>query len=412
MDTKSLQSRYPALLEYMKAIGYHHVTIARFHAEIKRIIRFASSPEVKSYDDFYEKMYGKSVFGVPAWKSREKKRLLNQIRLFDEENIFPDNTFYRVTSARSCYNQLLPEFKSIADYIGDVMAKRRLKPTTIATTKNCIGAFFLTICNNNKVSRIHEIDEDMVSRYFIRDNKLYLCSGSVCRIKRALLDASGHKYGAECARIAKFIPKTKRIQRMYPGLSEENKEKVEQYILDETNKLSNRDRAIMLLIYYTGLRSCDVANLKIDNLDWQRGLLLIEQQKTGAELKLKLEPIIGNAIYNYITTERHKVNIPNIFLAADHHHRAVKPGTIGAICTRVMTAAGIDVESCRTGTHVFRHKVATDLIETGINIPTISALLGHTKPQSVNHYVGSTYHRLKQCALSIEDYPIRKEGLS
>ena len=74
MDTKSLQSRYPALLEYMRAIGYHHVTIARFHAEIKRIIRFASSPEVESYDDFYEKMYGKSVFGVPAWKSREKKQ--------------------------------------------------------------------------------------------------------------------------------------------------------------------------------------------------------------------------------------------------------------------------------------------------------------------------------------------------
>lgn len=412
MDTKSLQSRYPALLEYMRAIGYHHVTIARFHAEIKRIIRFASSPEVKSYDDFYEKMYGKSVFGVSAWKSREKKRLLNQIRLFDEENIFPDNTFYRVTSARSCYNQLLPEFKSIADHIGDVMATRRLKPSTIATTKNCIGAFFLTICKNNKVSQIHEIDEDMVSRYFIRANKLYLCSGTVCKIKRALLDASGHKLGAECARIAKFIPKAKRIKRMYPGLSEENKEKVERYILDETNNLSYRDRAIMLLIYYTGLRSCDVANLKIDNLDWQRGLLRIDQQKTGAELKLKLEPIIGNALYNYITAERHKVNIPNIFLAADHHYRAVKPATIGAICTRVMTAAGIDVKSCRTGTHVFRHKVATDLIETGINIPTISALLGHTKPQSVNHYVGSTYHRLKQCALSIEDYPIRKEGLS
>lgn len=75
-----------------------------------------------------------------------------------------------------------------------------------------------------------------------------------------------------------------------------------------------------------------------------------------------------------------------------------------------MHKAGIRLKvSDRKGLHLFRHYVATSLLQAGVQQPVISSTLGHASPKSLNPYLNAEFKSLKECALSIENYPVRKE---
>lgn len=74
-----------------------------------------------------------------------------------------------------------------------------------------------------------------------------------------------------------------------------------------------------------------------------------------------------------------------------------------------MLAAGVRVNGERKGLHLLRHHLASSLLEKGVEIPVISAALGHTAIESTNIYLSTDMKHLKLCALSIMQYPIGKE---
>ena len=65
----------------------------------------------------------------------------------------------------------------------------------------------------------------------------------------------------------------------------------------------------------------------------------------------------------------------------------------------------------RIGTHLFRHNIASKLLENEIALPVISNILGHTSPRSVEPYLHTDFVHLKECSLSIDAFPIRREVL-
>jgi integrase len=102
------------------------------------------------------------------------------------------------------------------------------------------------------------------------------------------------------------------------------------YLLDEPNlatAFGKRDYAMMLLSAQTGLRACDVVNLKREDIDWRAGEIHIVQQKTGKPLSLPLEPESGNAIADYLLHARPKSDLPYIFLC---HTGILRPITTAA----------------------------------------------------------------------------------
>ena len=82
---------------------------------------------------------------------------------------------------------------------------------------------------------------------------------------------------------------------------------------------------------------------------------------------------------------------------------------LDAICSKVMCKAGIrQGKNERKSLHLFRHNVATTLLQGGVQQPVISATLGHASPDSLDRYLSAEFKRLKECSLSIEHFPIRK----
>jgi site-specific recombinase XerD len=75
-----------------------------------------------------------------------------------------------------------------------------------------------------------------------------------------------------------------------------------------------------------------------------------------------------------------------------------------------MKKAGIRIDKGnRRGFHLFRHHLATTLLENGIEQPVISSTLGHQSPNSLNSYLETDFLHLKECALSIDRFPVKKE---
>jgi len=77
-----------------------------------------------------------------------------------------------------------------------------------------------------------------------------------------------------------------------------------------------------------------------------------------------------------------------------------------------MDAAKIRLNSGdRRGFHLFRHHLAISLLENEVSQPVISQIMGHSSPVSVEAYLSADFRHLKDCALSIDCFPLRKEVL-
>lgn len=172
---------------------------------------------------------------------------------------------------------------------------------------------------------------------------------------------------------------------------------------------SKRDRAIVLITMYTGLRGYDIASLSINDINREYNELHIVQKKNGEELKLTILPCVSNPIYDYITNERPKHKNRFIFLTSDKDTRPITPQAVRLLAQKFFRIAGVRIDGGRKGLHLLRHYFATGLLNGGVPAPVISKVLGHKTPESLNAYVETDLTRLKACALSIENYQTGKD---
>ena len=97
---------------------------------------------------------------------------------------------------------------------------------------------------------------------------------------------------------------------------------------EEECGLSLLDKAIGRLLFFTGMRACDVAGMRLGSIDWNAEELSISQQKTDEPLVLPLTTAIGNSIYDYLVHERPKNDSDRLFLSSVFPHYPLEPGSI------------------------------------------------------------------------------------
>lgn len=228
-------------------------------------------------------------------------------------------------------------------------------------------------------------------------------------VKNALKINAPFYHSDTCLRIISYLPSFPQRKKNIQYLTKDETKRVKS-VLDNDTSLSLQDKAIGLLAYYTGLRSCDITALSLHDIDWEHDIIHIRQQKTGAPLVLPMRATVGNALFDYITKERPETIEKTIFLTVNAPYRRLHTSNLHAICVGIMKKAGIrNNAGDRRGFHLFRHHLATSLLENGIQQPVISSTLGHQSPDSLNPYLSSDFSHLKACALSIDCFPVEKK---
>jgi integrase len=80
---------------------------------------------------------------------------------------------------------------------------------------------------------------------------------------------------------------------------------------------------------------------------------------------------------------------------------------MGGVAARIMDAAGIRKRpGDRRGLHLFRHRLATALLENDVPRPVVSETLGHGSPGSLDAYLSADLVHLRECAISVEPFPV------
>ena len=146
-------------------------------------------------------------------------------------------------------------------------------------------------------------------------------------------------------------------------------------------------RAMVLTMYAAGLRVSEVARLRVDDIDSDRGQILVREAKGGKDRYVMLSPALLGALREYARTER-----PHhwLFPAGHRRDRPITARTIQRIVTQGARSAGIPR---RVTPHMLRHSFATHLLEAGTDIRYIQKLLGHSKISTTVIYTHVTKDR-------------------
>ena len=137
-----------------------------------------------------------------------------------------------------------------------------------------------------------------------------------------------------------------------------------------------RDYAIALCFLELGIRASEVKALLLDDIDWKNSTITIRASKTLNSRILPLPVRLGKALACYLKNGRPKTDSRNVFI----RHRAFKnnPSTINMVHNamhRAYKRAGL-ADQC-SGTHIFRHTLATVMHQKGATLKEVADILGH-----------------------------------
>jgi len=173
-------------------------------------------------------------------------------------------------------------------------------------------------------------------------------------------------------------------------------------ILKQIERESKRTKAIILLAMKLGLRDCDISSLTFQEIDWRNDTIRLVQKKTGNPLVLPLLPVIGNALMEYILTERPKRDdqYPYVFLRKQAPYNKI--GRAYGTCSKLLKKLGIQPENSQaTGVHTFRYTMVRRLLTAKTPHQVITDILGHASKESDKPYVSMEESMLRLCALDL-----------
>lgn len=167
---------------------------------------------------------------------------------------------------------------------------------------------------------------------------------------------------------------------------------------DMTTALGQRDHAIVLCLSELGLRGADVANLRIDDIDFTAGTLRLYQRKERQADVFPLTSRLFSTLRSYLQKFRPVCILSAVFVR--HHAPLGKPLTSVGICSVVLRLA--DKAGLRRrvrGSHVLRRSLASRMVNAGATLKQIADFLGHTSIDTTTLYAKVDLTTLSRVAL-------------
>ena len=150
---------------------------------------------------------------------------------------------------------------------------------------------------------------------------------------------------------------------------------------DRRRALGRRDHALIILLLRLGLRAGEVARLRLDDIDWRAGELVV-RGKGGREDRLPLPADVGEAIAGYLRRGRPASSRRELFLRARAPYEPIASATVRSTVRRVCRRAGI----AELGSHRLRHAAACEMVAAQVPLVWIGQVLRQRSLQSTAIY--------------------------
>jgi integrase/recombinase XerD len=189
-----------------------------------------------------------------------------------------------------------------------------------------------------------------------------------------------------------FLPYPRERHKL-PGIL--SKEEVERLINSSSSLFR---RALLMVLYGTGMRRSEVAHLKIGDVDSQRMIIRVVDGKGHKDRDLPLSPALLETLRAHWRWFKPRTWL---FPSRTHHdiEQAISDKTVWRACTDAAKQAGIRK---RVTPHTLRHSWATHLLEAGTDLRTIQLLLGHGDLETTARYLHLSQKHLQQISNPLE----------
>ena len=179
---------------------------------------------------------------------------------------------------------------------------------------------------------------------------------------------------------------------------------------DEVARLINaasnlKQRAMLMLLYGTGLRRREVAWLRVSDIDSSRMMIHVENGKGGRSRDVPFSPSLLETLRAYWRSARPKGYLfpTRFFVFNDKRDRRkeypTSDKTIWYTCQQAARTAGI---TKHVTPHTLRHSFATHLLEVGTDLRTIQFLLGHGDLRTTAKYLHLSERHLRSVPNPLE----------
>ena len=288
---------------------------------------------------------------------------------------------------------LVPKIDNLADqFINYLRVERGLADNTIQSYSRDLGRFFHFL-ESRPLSPL-KVSQDQIMEYVSIIGKI-LSARSVARNISSIktffrfLTAEG-KIKNSPARLIE----TPRLSRRLPGVL--NQQEVEQLISqpDSSNPLGQRDRAMLEILYATGLRVSELVSLKVLSINMEAGYV----RTLGKGSKERIVPMGDKALWavkEYLTGGRPQLTrrTNSAYLFLNSRGRPLTRQGFWKIIKKYGMEAGIKK---KITPHSIRHSFASHLLEAGADLRAVQVMLGHADISTTQIYTHVTRKRLKE----------------
>jgi site-specific recombinase XerD len=153
-----------------------------------------------------------------------------------------------------------------------------------------------------------------------------------------------------------------------------------------------RDRLLLALLAYGGLRRSELLGLDLDDIDLDRRLVRVRHAKGGHQRVVPIHPGLVPLFVAYLSSRKGFDGEQALFTGVLGHR--LTPTILSSTFRRYAHAAGVDKRK-RVTLHTLRHVFATELLSAGANLRQIQELLGHKHLDSTQRYTRVHGHQLR-----------------
>src|SRR6266851_4899044 len=163
-------------------------------------------------------------------------------------------------------------------------------------------------------------------------------------------------------------------------------------------------RAILMVLYGTGIRRTEASLLKVSDIDSERMVIHVHQGKGSRDRDVPMTPKLLEVLREYWRWKRPKIYL---FPSTSGHRGVEQPISDKTVWYAVKEAgkrAGIQK---RIGPHTLRHSFATNLMEAGTDLRTIQLLMGHAHLEDTTVYLHLSQRHLHAAINPLDQITIR-----
>jgi len=167
-------------------------------------------------------------------------------------------------------------------------------------------------------------------------------------------------------------------------------------VCDGTDLRRLRDRAIILMLVRLGLRSGDVARLRLGDIDWNSGTLQVIG-KGRCQVRLPLPQDVGDPLLRYLECRPANIGTDHVFVRSNAPCRPFASGDgVSSVVKHALKRANIDAPA--KGAHLLRHTAVTEMLRSGVPLDQAGLVLRHRSIDMTAYYAKVDVALLKQIA--------------